>query len=65
VAGVAGNVMDELHALAMVLDAFPGTEIVDGADMATAAIEYAVAGWEILPLAGKTPMFQCPINRAH
>jgi hypothetical protein len=57
--------MDNLTALALVLKAFPDTEIVAGADLATAAIEYAVAGWEVFPLAGKTPLLVCPINAAH
>jgi hypothetical protein len=51
-----------LATLALVLDAFPGTDLVDGADLASHALQYATAGWEVFPLRGKFPMITCPIS---
>jgi len=57
--------MSGLGHYAALLDAFPGSELHEGADNGTAAIDYARAGWEVFPLAGKRPLFECPISRAN
>jgi hypothetical protein len=54
--------MDELEGLVLVFIAFPGTDVVEGADLATHAVQYANSGWAVFPLRGKYPMLTCPIN---
>src|SRR5665213_2517221 len=55
----------ELAMLGALLEAFPGAAALDTIDAGSAAVEYAVAGWEVFPLDGKFPLLGCPITRAH
>ncbi len=48
-----------LNDIALLMDAFPGTTVIDG-ELGAHALEYAATGWEIFPLNGKTPLIRNP-----